>query len=314
MKKLILVLLGVSLLQLQLIAQSRTIKFQFDPVSTSVVSDVAAMESNISKLLSAINVAYIDGEPLSFSGVRIDSTAQKSLNLLWENLHFYCTDDINVSRCLRDFQGIQVRDISIILKPVAEYEDSLELDRELAVSLTKDGVITGVRMALSNNLYKSIMNDSRTVTDTRERMEILKFIEEMRGYYLSKNIEALTTIYSDSALIVENGFMHTSKTDWNVPYNEKKGRYLDNLKELFNRGMFVEVHFDRISIVRHHAKRQYIGATLHQTVKDNSQLDGWLFMLWDFEKPDQPVIHVHTWQFAEDAEKDGVMDLWDFFL
>ena len=56
MKKLILVLLGVSLLQLQLIAQSRTIKFQFDPVSTSVVSDVAAMENNISNLLSAINV------------------------------------------------------------------------------------------------------------------------------------------------------------------------------------------------------------------------------------------------------------------
>lgn len=314
MKKLILVLLGVTLLQLQLIAQSRTIAFHFDPESTSGVSVVAAMESNISNLLSAINVAYIDGEPLSFSGIRIDAAAQKSLNLLWENMRFYCEDDINVSKCLHDFQGIQVRDISITLKPVAECADSLDLERELAVSLTRDGVITGVCIALSNNQYKSIMNDGRTVTDFRERLEILKTIEEMRGYYLSKNIEALTTIYSDSALIVENGFMHASKTDWNVPYNEKKGRYLDNLKELFNRGMFVEVHFDRISIVRHHAKRQYIGATLHQTVKDNSQLDGWLFMLWDFEKTDHPVIHVHTWQFDEDAEKDGVMDLWDFFL
>lgn len=310
MKKLILVLLGVSLLQLQLIAQSRTIIFQLDPVSTSVVSDVAAMENNISKLLSAINVAYIDGEPLSFSAISIDAAAQKSLKLLWENLRFYCTDDINVSRCLHDFQGIQVRDISITLKPVAECADSLDVERELVVSLTRDGVITGVCIALCNYQYKSIMNDGSTFTDFRERFEILKFIEEMRVFYLSKDLDALRKLYSEDALILSGLDMHLMKSNIEIPsriiYRYKTSDVYERLESLFKKKRFIDVVFDHISIEQHGSIPQLYKVSLHQSLKgiSPSSVDGRLIMLWDFHDKEHPVIHLRIWR-PDVEEKNG---------
>ncbi len=317
MKKLILVLLGVTLLQLQLIAQSRTIAFHFDPESTSGVSDVAAMESNISNLLSAINVAYIDGEPLSFSAIRIDAAAQKSLKLLWENMRFYCEDDINVSKCLHDFQGIQVRNISITLKPVAEYEDSLDVERELVVSLTRDGVITGVCIALCNYQYKSIMNDGSTFTDFRERLEILKFIEEMRVFYLSKDFDALRKLYSEDSLILFGLNMHLRKSNIEIP-SQIICRYrttddFERLVNLIKKNSFIDVVFDHISILRHGSMPQYYGVTLHQSLKGISSysVDSWLFMLWDFTDQNHPVIHLRNWQPDVEEENGDFIELND---
>lgn len=318
MKKLFVLLLTIALLHIQLFAQSRNISFQFEPGTTSGISDVTGMEKNISKLLTAINVACVSGKTLSFTGISIDTAAQKNLRLLWENMHFYCEDDVNVGKCLHDFQGIQVRDISITLKPIAEYEGSLE--RELTVSLTKNGVITGARMALSNNQYKDVMMEGSTVTETRERMEILKFVEDFRCYYNEKNIAALRQVYAEDALIISGCVMQTKKTNIDVPptikyRRENKTEYLTRMENLFKRKKYIDVDFDRITIVKHGTKPQYYGVTLHQDWKtDNYKDEGWLFLLWDFTDRDHPVIHVRTWQPNEAAEKDGIFDLNDFFL
>ncbi len=312
---------------MQLFAQSKVVNFQFEASTTSGITNASGVERNISNLLSAINAACISGRSISFTGIRIDSIAQKNLELLWKNVHFYCEEDEIFSKCLHDWQGIQVRDIYIALKPLSEYEGSLE--RELSVSLNKGGVITGVRIALSNNQYKDVMKDGIGVTETRERMEIMKYIEDLRGYYLAKNIDALRKFYSEDAIIIYEGNSVNKKFHIAKPSNNnvctKYGQdnyeqFIGRLSSLFNRIRIVEVEFDSISIIRHHSKPQYYGVTLHQIMKTNGKVDinykdeGWLFMLWDFTDETHPVIHVRTWQPNEAAEQDGVFELSDFFL
>ena len=157
-------------------------------------------------------------------------------------------------------------------------------------------------------------NSSDTLSDAREREVILKFIEEVRGYYMSKDIDALKTLFSDAGLIVVNGNMYAVKTGRSIPNNNRG--YLDYLNTLFKKSRLVEVDFDSISIVRHDLKPQFYGVTLHQSFKNNSpyNYDGWLFMLWDFTNQDRPFIHFRRWQSDEEVEKNGVMDLSDFDL
>lgn len=320
MKKVLFLLLSAVFLHVQLPAQSKTISFQFEPGSTSGIVNQKKIESNVSVLLSTINKACIADDSLSLAGILIEKGASDNLKLLWENVHFYCEDNQIISKCLHDMQGLQIRDISITLKPKVKYDESLE--RELTISLSRSGMITGVRMALSNNQYKKVMDDGSIVTDVRERMEILKFVEDFRCYYNERNLEALKKVYADDALIITGSVISFKPSSVEVPQSriryrkQNKTEYINNLARMFKTKKYIDIGFDRISIVRHGTKPQYYGVTLHQDWKtDNYKDQGWLFLLWDFTNPDEPVIHVRTWQ-PDDAVKEegGIFELNDFFL
>ncbi len=320
MKKLISMLLGVALVTFQIAAQSRSVTFKFDPSSTSSLSatTVQAMERNISSLLTSINQAFLDKSALSFEKVSIELQARKNLESLWTNMRFYCENNKYASKCLNDWQGIQVREIDIKLKGRNDYTG--DLDRELTVSLSKGGTITGVRMALDNNEYKKFKDSCSVVTDVRIRNELLKFVEDFRCYYNEKNIEALRAVYADDALIITGSVMTKQKTGFDpsvsVKYRkENKEQYLTRLERMFKNKRFIDVQFDRISIKRNGAKPDFFGVTLHQDWKTTGYEDhGWLFLLWDFRDKEHPVIHVRTWQPDQQVDAVGVFDMDDFFF
>jgi len=55
--------------------------------------------------------------------------------------------------------------------------------------------------------------------------------------------------------------------------------------------------------------------TLHQTWQSSHYCDeGWLFLLWDFSVPEQPQIHVRTWQPYPLSESGDVFTLNDFYI
>lgn len=319
-------LLAVAFLQFDLSAQSKEIKFKFSAESN--VNNASKIELNISKLLSAINVACIDSKPISYMDIRIDSTAVKNLDSFWQNMHFYCEDVLNVSKCLEGLLGFQVRDIPITLKPQVSFDEGLQ--RELTVTLTKTGVITAVHLALPNNQVRDILEEGKTVTEVRERSEILKFVEDFRCYYNEKNITALEQVYADDALIItgtvlqQNGRANFDASQVKVKYRkENKPEYIERMRRLFLSKEFVDVTFDLITVQRHRAKPMYYGVTLHQHWKTKAkgpdgkvyEDDGWLFLLWDFSNPQQPQIHVRTWQPDEFVkERKDVFELNDFKL
>lgn len=304
-------------------AANVTFRFSAGSIDSGLLK--SKMENSISELLTELNRAGSQGTTLNLSSIGMEQEAKARLNALWdEAAHFVCDREINISRCLNDYQGYQVRAIPITMKPVdSSYNQSI--NRELTISLNKDGVITGVRPAweLQEDVSK-IMQDANGVADTRKRREILKWVEDFRCYYNERNLKALNQIYSDDALIITGSVVMQRKMhgDIGLRFEQKvnytvqsKEQYISKLSRIFKNNSRINVEFDHISVVMHPAKPNIYGVTLHQKWQTSSYSDeGWLFLLWDFNDPERPQIHIRTWQADQVVAKDGVFTLDDFKL
>lgn len=300
-----------------------TFKFSAGTIDAGTLK--TRMENNITALLTEINRAGSNGTELNLANISMESEAKIRLNALWdEAAHFVCDKQTNISKCLNDFQGYQVRAIPITMKPVDNSYDQ-SINRELTISLNKNGVITGVRPAweLQEDVSK-IMFSPGGVADTRQRREILKWVEDFRCYYNERNLKALNQVYSDDALIITGSVVTQRKNygDMGVRMEQKvnytvqsKEQYINKLTRIFKNNRRINVEFDHISVVMHGAKKNIYGVTLHQKWQTSSYSDeGWLFLLWDFNDPEKPQIHVRTWQPDQVVAKDGVFTLDDFFI
>ncbi len=319
MKKFFLVLLTI----LSVVQTKAEIKFAFTPGSINSSALKIKMENNISTLLTEIHNAGTTGRVLCLTAVNMEDSAKEHLNSLWEILPFICEEQMNVCKCLNDHQGYQVRGIQIIMKPKDNTYDQ-SVYRELTISLNRNGIITGVRPALElQEDVAKIMGEGQDVEDLTRRREILKWVEDFRNYYNERNINSLKQVYSDDALIITGSVvMQRTSGDFgnqlstNVKYTvQSKVEYIAKLERIFKLNRYINVKFDHISVVRHGAKPNIYGVTLHQAWRtSNYSDDGWLFLLWDFTDPDRPQIHVRTWQPEQVVAQNGVFTLDDFFI
>lgn len=286
------------------------------------------MEQRISALLTEISQAKKADRPLRLQTIRMTENSKTSLSRLWNSYHFQCEYEENVERCLTDVNGFEIRNIPITLQPMGSGYTG-DLEKELTISLLRDGTISGVHMALSNNVYHNIVNKGLDVVDTRRRLEILNFVEAFRSYYDEKDLESLRQVYSDDALIITGRVVmrRSHKGDQpslkpEVVYSKKnKEQYMKSLESNFRRNKFIKVSFDSISVVRHPAKPNFYGVTLHQNWKSTTyEDDGYVFLLWEFKNEDDehPVVHVRTWQpdriGAKALAKKEIFNINDFFI
>ena len=320
------------------LVKAQDVEFKFQAGTTMAGSPKTQMETNISKILTILNTAGNSGDSLLIIPKGIMTTdAEVALRAFWSNMHFIVEDDIVIQRCLNDAYGYEVRQIPITLMPLDDSFDGLK-ERELTISLNYSGKITGVVMSLSSTEIRPFMENAVGVTDLSRRMEILSFVEKFRQYYVEKNINELDKIFADDALIITGtvikqqsmpGMLETPELK--VKYRrEDKKQYIHRLaNSIFKYNKYIEVKFDKISIVRCGAdgKDNFYGVTLHQdwsSIRYNDTKatanrpsyhdEGWLFLLWEFhDDGTPPVIHVRTWQPDElIASGVSVIDLFDF--
>lgn len=302
---------------------AHAVTFQFTPRSISNAQLKTKMERNISALLTEINRAGTAGSALNLTNISMEAGARARLEALWSDARFVCDKSSNVSNCLQDMQGYQVRQIPITMKPVDNsYQD--RLNRELTLSLNRNGVITGVRLAMEKHEdVEQILQSQGGVTDLAQRREILKWVEDFRCYYNERNINALNEIFSDDALIItgsvvrrQTGLSDNAHVREDVVYNvQNKKQYIDKLRNIFRTNARVHVDFEHINLAVHGSKNNIYGVKLHQKWRTSRYSDdGWLFLLWDFQDPDHPKIHVRTWQPQEVVDRDGALGLSDFFI
>lgn len=285
------------------------------------------METRISQLLTEIDNAAKDNRALKLEPLSMTPSARNSLNSFWKTFHFAIDFSENIEKCITDVNGFEVRNIPVTLKPVAEGYKG-EISKELTISFSRDGEITGVHMALANNVYHDIISKGRDFTDVRRRAEILKFVEEFRSYYDEKDITSLNNIYSEDALII-TGKVVMKKTSGDSPQlkpeivytKQNKTQYLTNLERTFKNNKYIKVSFDNIRVMRHGAKPQYYGVTLHQHWKSsNYEDDGYVFLLWEFPEDENqpPTIHVRTWQpdqlGGEALDEKEIINMNDFLI
>ena len=282
------------------------------------------VESNVSQFLTEITKAGANGGELQLSGIRITGNAVRSLSLLWNNLHFVSEDSEITEHCNTTVNGYQVRNIAIKVIPVIEDYDG-ERERQLTISLSRQGEITGARMAMANHVYTNIIKQGDAV-DMARREEILKFVEDFRSHYDEKDIEALDQVFSDDALIITGSVVMKRDNKGDQPKmrpeivyrTQNKQQYLSRLKQTFRSNKYIKVTFSDPEVVRSKKNPNFFGVTLHQHWKsDRYEDDGYVFLLWEFHENDEPpIIHVRTWQPDKMAgmptPKDKIINILDF--
>lgn len=315
---------------------AQEVKFEFKPGTAVSSSLQKIMEKNISKLLTILNtVGTADGDTLVIPASIMDSNAKARLDAFWKNVKFVITDSEIVGTCLETRSGYEVRQIPILLKSKAKMDEKQKY-RELTIVLNKNGRISGVNMALSNNEITSVLAGAEGVTDATRRMEIAHFVEMLRLSYIQKDTSVLNMLFSDDAIIISGTVIKSGgKTNLEteavkVKYKrENKREYIDRMaNQVFKSNKFIDVKFDQISIFHSNAKKaNFYGVTLHQdwssirygdkkanAAHPSYQDEGWVFLLWEFPTDgSDPIIHVRTWQPDElinsGVGKIGPLDL-----
>lgn len=286
------------------------------------------MENTISDILTEANAAQSAKRQIKYSALGLPANVQGSLAALWENSPFICMDDEIVEKCITTGTGYQVRNIPLLLKPIDPSDVAEEEDyQEAVVSFDKSGNITSFYLSISTNLYMSVVKQNKEVTDLRRRQLILDYVEQFRTSYNQKDINFLTQVFSDDALIITGKVIKQSKDGIRLPdkieyKKQSKQQYMTNLRSAFARNRSIRVTFDEIEVMRHPVNKDFYGVTLHQGwTSDRYHDDGYVFLLWDFRDESAPQIHVRTWQpdaYNTDGKgtqripKDEIFSLSDF--
>ena len=265
------------------------------------------MEKAASAVLTEMNRSYeLSLSKLDFPESYIQNQALVGLNLLWQNDRIRCLEDEIVERLLTTRDGYQIRGIPLIVNAA---NGSEELGyQEAVINFNRQGVIQSIYYTINPELYSKLrmgqMSDpNHEVSDIKDRMMILDYVEHFRTSYNQKDLKFLKQVFSDDALIITGRVVKVKKSEV-VPSGKKiiytsqtKKQYLDNLDRAFKSNSYIKVSFDNVMIVEHPTIKDIYGVTVHQKWNAFRYSDeGYVFMVWDFRNPDAPQIHVRTWQ------------------
>lgn len=276
------------------------------------------LERQMSALLTAINSANAEGGNINFSGIDITDDASASLTMTWEQVHFSTEENDLVDHCVNlpeNIGGFRVRNIGVIMNPKPESGYEGDMRREIYIDFDKDGRIVDFNFTIGMNMYMDILKKGEELGDLDRRMQIIDWCEHFAKAYCDKNMKFMQTVFSDDAIIITGKMtMKRVKTDMGmrdqakVKYvQQSKAEYLSNLARVFKSNSYINVKFDDYTVVRHGAKPNYYGVTLHQKWHTARYSDeGTVFLIWDFSDEDSPRILVRTWQpTTEKAFKMG---------
>lgn len=270
-------------------------------ISDGISNDAlkAKMERQMSALLTEMTAAGEQNRALQYAQLGLDEDVQTSIEMLWENSPFVCTDNQIVEHCLTTGTGYQIRNIPLQMKS-PEGDDDYQ---EAVISFDKKGNMTSFYIAISMNLFMNVVNGNKDITDLRRRELILDYVEQFRTSYNKKDLKFLDQVFSEDALIITGKVIKAKPRDGiklpdKIEYRKQsKQEYLTKLKQIFAVNKQIRVTFDEIEVMRHPTNANVYGVTLHQGyTSDRYHDDGFLFLLWDFTDESAPEIHVRTWQ------------------
>lgn len=283
-----------------------------------VVSDGIANESIKNKIENAgtaffneVNSAFEAGRALNLNNIA-PASAQPSIEMLWENVHFRTEDSYAEEAVIQTADGFQIRNIGVNI--VGQDATADNPYQEAVLGFDRNGNIRSFYFAIENQQYKNIRDKGVQLDDLELRMMILDYVERFRTSYNQKDLDFLNQVFSDDALIITGSVVkpNAKRNDMlsvslpTVSYkSQSKKEYLANLARVFKKNRYINVVFNDVKIVRHADRPEFYGVTVRQNYNSSTYSDdGYVFMVWDFTDRSNPQIHVRTWQPAYlDKEK-----------
>lgn len=179
-----------------------------------------------------------------------------------------------------------------------------------------------VAFGLEAAAVADIMGREQWSIDARQTM--IHFLETYKTAYALKRWDYINGIFSNEALIITGSVVKgTGQKEigpakmQHVKYTRQtKEQYMKSLKKCFASNEYINIHFADNIVRRSTSKPDVYGIQIKQDYFSSSYGDtGYLFLLIDFAKPEEPVIHVRTWQPDLDPNvKDGRIGIADFLI
>lgn len=272
------------------------------------------MEANASALLSEINAAWNEDREIRPDGGFVIPGFHPALKEMWETARFYVPDDVIIESAARLQSGpYEMRNIPLyFIDP-----DGEEHYEEGVIQFTPSGMISEFRIGLPAHRYQELMRQGQDDIDSANRHMILSFVENFRTAYNRKDLAFIENVFSDQALIIVGRVVQntgeSSAFEQQVEYLQfTKDEYIERLGRLFSINTWIDVGFSDIRILRHPRHPHMYGVNLTQYYNSSIYSDvGYLFLLIDFRKPEEPMIHVRTWQPQHATPEEDVFVLGD---
>ncbi len=268
------------------------------------------IEDKSSLLLSALSKAASTKKKPNFDSDFISKDAQKQISELWKSSVFTIIDSSNIVQMSTLINGNhEIRPIPI------QFEKSSKTE-ELVLVFNQNAIVVDVRIAIELHKYNSL-SKGRNVIDFEIRQSILSFLEDYRTAYTNKNKKFLQKVFSDQALIIVGKEIKTKKDDGSLQKQVEflkftKKEYLNRVEQLFKKNVWIDIEFQQIGILEHPLNEQIYGVNLTQSYRSDTYSDeGYLFLLIDFRKKDNPIIHVRTWQPKNSISENEAFALGD---
>ena len=180
--------------------------------------------------------------------------------------------------------------------------------------------ITHVAMGLGREAMNDVVLGHLDWSE-KSRTRIVGFLEDYRTAYATKNLEYLDKVFDDNAVIVlgkrlqvapqlnKEGYMNNLRVQFT---QLTKREFLRNLRRQFQSKDYINLHFSQNRIYQLQKGVERYGIEIKQDYYSSNYGDtGYLTLIFDLTNPDQPVIHVRTWQEQPDPNF-GVVSPADF--
>lgn len=180
--------------------------------------------------------------------------------------------------------------------------------------------ITHVAMGLGREAMNDVVLGHLDWSE-KSRTRIVGFLEDYRTAYATKNLEYLDKVFDDNAVIVlgkrlqvapqlnKEGYMSNHRVQFT---QLTKREFLRNLRRQFQSKDYINLHFSQNRIYQLQKGVERYGIEIKQDYYSSNYGDtGYLTLIFDLTNPNQPVIHVRTWQEQPDPNF-GVVSPADF--
>jgi len=282
----------------------------------------AKAEKTLTSVLNAVNRFHEIKSPLdNIQFYFADDAFRDFLYLLHQTQLYAIEKEYRTNLIVTESKTYEVRNIRV---KAAYGKDAKVPFQNLVFVFNAEGEITNTHFSIGKHHYEEIIKQGKELNDLAYREKILSFIEIYRTAYNKKDFGLIKKTLSDDALIIVGHVVKTKKTG--VDYLDKsylskekiefirlsKNEYLQRLKKVFSNNDFMRILFDEINIQRHPQFGKVYGVQLKQRWNSSSYSDeGYLFLMIDFIKPQEPIIHVRAWQ-PEKFTDGSTINIYDF--
>jgi len=189
--------------------------------------------------------------------------------------------------------------------------------------LNSEAKISEVAFGLEERATNDIMNNNTKRYSEEARQVLVNFLESYKTAYALGRIDYFEKVFSNDALIITGTVVIQTglgdakpKEQRHVKYTRQtKAQYLRNLQRTIMSNEFINIHFAD-NIINKSTGKEIYGIQIKQDYFSSSYGDtGYLFLLIDLEKVDEPTVKVRAWQPDLDPTiLDGRLNIADFIL